>query len=638
MKNDIKLLSEQIGRIQEIMGITKKNLLSEQPVGTKVWEFLTFIFEKDATKLSAEEIGNKLKTLSNKLGDDVNMVSNAAETVIEKYKTGILTDGEKEFISSLIRTLDPVGVKSMALTAINFLKTSHPTSSDSLLKMLNDNSFKNEEIYPYIKKYFPTVDDVSLTLLRDEIQKNPIEFKPLPEPPKPEPIPEPKPEPEPIPEPDNVDDVIPKNVGEAEKVLKQTQDPNFFMMVLESFRQSPPISWIWDGISKIFNLKYTNVISATVDDITNRLELTYGEIIKKLESKENSNIDDEMKKLIGIYNEFLEKKDIATKNLYVEMSNTFKNDELIGRLFKEKNNILDKKTGEVIGTEPNHLYIKLYDDPKFHEIINILDNKSQSEIKKVELTYSKFNGSLRMWKNFTTIINPLNLVNGNIVKYGLAWSEFAQRLIFIVTHYSPNTLKEIAYNYKVLGRKRWLANGFGQKLVISLVQAPLLISVYRSISSSVQDFYDAKYRAKGQVPPKPNWWMVRDPEIDQYRNSIMGEFKLIVNNYLKNVNFVALHLETVGSWSLAAWGAFQAIPVNSSASQFIEQQKNVEDNAKKTSDSLFSDGKNDKQLQIVIDSLKVPTYEDTIKNVTDTIQNSGVKIENFDIFKKTNNK
>ena len=210
MKNTKKILTEEILRIQKIMGVIKEDILSEQPEDPKLLELITKIFKKDASKITSEDIAKEVESAAGRIKVNPQIVVDGFKSLLEKLKTSGLNDVDKEFMSSTIRAIDPIGIKTMADGIVNSIKNAQPHTFNQLLNMLHDPRYSNEELLPYLHKQFPNIDDASLTILRDEIQENPIEFKTQPEPiptpqPEPEPTPEPNPEPEPTPEPNPED-------------------------------------------------------------------------------------------------------------------------------------------------------------------------------------------------------------------------------------------------------------------------------------------------------------------------------------------------------------------------------------------------------------------------------------------------
>jgi hypothetical protein len=223
MKNNKKILTEEILRIQKIMGVIKEDILSESPEDPKLWELITKIFKKDASKITSEDITKEVESASERIKVNPQIVENGFKSLLEKLKTGGLNDADKEFMSSVLRALDPIGIKTMSNEVINALKSARPHAADEIINYLKDPRYSNEDILPYLQKQFPNIDDASLTILRDELQENPIEFKTQPEPiptpqPEPEPTPEPSPEPEPTPEPNPEDS---KKFNESLKKLME---------------------------------------------------------------------------------------------------------------------------------------------------------------------------------------------------------------------------------------------------------------------------------------------------------------------------------------------------------------------------------------------------------------------------------
>ena len=257
-KNNKKILTEEILRIQKIMGVIKEDILFEQPEAPKLFELITKIFNKDVSKITSEDVTKELENASNRIKVNPKLVADGFMSLLEKLETGALNDADKEFMSSTIRALDPIGVESMANGVVNSIKSTQPHTANQILDMLHDPRFPNEELLPYLQKQFPNIDDASLTILRDQLQETPIEFKSTPEP-KPQPEPNPEPTPEPTPKP------TPKKDGNLAKTLKE-----FFQVdnILDFFRYKTKTNlWLNSAFTKEDEKGFEDIMSDINDKI-----------------------------------------------------------------------------------------------------------------------------------------------------------------------------------------------------------------------------------------------------------------------------------------------------------------------------------------------------------------------------------
>lgn len=272
MKNK-KILTEEITRIKKMMGIKEDISPIEFGPKPKFIQFLESFFGKDIEALSKEEMIERFKNSGTKLSENAMLFGNALEDVISKLKKGVLGEAEKSFVSSVIRMINPNGVTKMAESIVDSIKKSQPNTADEVINMLLDPRYPNEELIPFLQKQFPQMDDISLTLLREELQKTEINVNPKfdikPEPPKPEPI---KPEP-PNPKP-----------------TPNTKDGGLGNMLIEFFKVQDFVDFLkykWDTnkwINKSFTTGQEKGFSAQMEKLNNEIVAIAEEYNKALNS------------------------------------------------------------------------------------------------------------------------------------------------------------------------------------------------------------------------------------------------------------------------------------------------------------------------------------------------------------------
>ena len=102
----------------------------------------------------------------------IELITQDYRRLLEKLKTGRLNDTEKVMMTELIRAINPIGVKSMVESVVNSIKSGQPNTANEILDMLHDPRYPNEELLPYLQKQFPDMNEVSLIIIREELQKN----------------------------------------------------------------------------------------------------------------------------------------------------------------------------------------------------------------------------------------------------------------------------------------------------------------------------------------------------------------------------------------------------------------------------------------------------------------------------------
>jgi len=393
--------------------------------------------------------------------------------------------------------------------------------------------------------------------------------------------------------------------------------------VLEGVFTSQPIS----PIAKLMHLNY-NKLMVTPNEIKRDLDDIFNRIMDKLERGEGTDIEGEQKELTAKFAQFLSKRDESHKMIFNQWMNDWKQDPRLNRLFNENLQTgLDASGKPIIVPEP--FYFKNgFTDPKFLEIIERFEKATgTTKIDEIKKTYSKYHGTIEMLKNMG------GLIKFRSGRYFLNLFELAQRLIGTVIFWTPNTLKELAYNKRMLGTKRWVGLGVGQKLVTSVLITPALLAAYKTLGSALQDMVNEERRVnatkEGKTPELVDWWLLDDNEWSKILSKYPG-YEGVGRVFLKNFgDFSLTNIESLGTkpaaWSLAAWYLINNLPKDFKPRQVKDQEESIKTNHTVTVDSLNQMAQQDPEIKKVVDSMKIQSYDTLVQNIDTTLKLSNLE-------------
>jgi hypothetical protein len=382
--------------------------------------------------------------------------------------------------------------------------------------------------------------------------------------------------------------------------------------VMEGIFTSQPIAYI----AKKMNLSYDKFMPKP-DEIKSQLDELYNKIMDRLERGYSTDPQEELDKITALYSQFLAKRDEAHKMIYNSWMNEWKSDPRLKRLFDPKDPFYFKDG---------------FKDIKFLQMMEAMENAKGTNIAEIKQTYSKLYGSGQLVKNFFGLFK---IGNRNIAAWGRYiknLGEFLQRLIGTIIVWTPNTLQEILHNRRVLGKRRWIGLGVGQKIVMSLVWVPTILAIYRTIGSAIQDKVNSKRQAnakEGETIELMDWWLLDDVEWSKIMKQSKGND---LNSYIKVLGFWgkswmklnganAKELGTApAAWSLAAWAYLQNPNLDFTPKDFKRKMDEVEKNSKLTIDDLHNTGNKDKDVKNIINSLNIPTYDTLSQRINDTMK------------------
>jgi hypothetical protein len=381
--------------------------------------------------------------------------------------------------------------------------------------------------------------------------------------------------------------------------------------VLEGIFTTFPVS----PIAKLMGIDYSKFMASPAE-LKRDLDEIFGRIVSKLESGVDTDITKEQKELIAKFNEFLSKRNESHKIIFTEWMNRWKQDPRLKRLFNEKD----------VNGDPEPFYFKNgFKDEKFIQIMDQFEKANGTDITSIRNTYNKIDQSIQMLKNIGGIVK-LHKVFG--LQYWINFWETFQRLLGTLLFWTPTTLKELNYNRKVLGNKRWVGLGVGQKLVTSGIMLPALLTVYKTFGSYVQDYVNTKRKAEA----KPNetveemkWWDLDDDEWSKVMNDKpgWGGFRQLVWDNFKDFSIASF--ENLGSkpaaWSLAAWAFINYEPSDIKASDFRQQVKSIEQNGKTVVDTMMQMAQQDPEIKKVVDSMNIQSYDTLVQKIDSALQN-----------------
>lgn len=401
--------------------------------------------------------------------------------------------------------------------------------------------------------------------------------------------------------------------------------------ILEGVFTSQPIS----PIAKMMHLSYDKIMLEPFK-IKQKMDEVFNEIVDKFERGVDTDVTKEQNQLTALFSQFLSKRNESHKMIYNTWMQEWKTDPRIKRLFNQKRII---ETGEIRNGKPitkeipEPFYFKeTFNDPKFLEMMDKFETAKGTNISQIKQTYSKYEGSIQFIKNTFGLLKVFNRPTNKAawVRYAINMGDFFQRLIGIVSVWTPNTFRELKHNQRVLGTKRWIGLGIGQKLVTSLVWVPTLLATYRTIGSAIQDWVNSDRQANakpGQELVLMDWWLLDDTEWSKIMDKDKDKGGL--NSYLKALGFFGsswkklngANFKELGTapaaWSLAAWAYLENPNFDFSPKDFKKQMDSVEVNSKNTLDTLNKD----KNVQNLINQHNLPTYDTLSTNINDTLKN-----------------
>lgn len=171
-----RIILEEINRISEIMGVSKKPLLVENRIFTKVLE-MTGAKDIDAimSKLEKKGVSQSERDLFSK--------------ILEKDAIDELTVIEQKLLSDVLRKIYAEEIlKSIEKLEVDILRKAldrngNPIGSqvlNDIHKLFRDTSFTNKEVTEYIdtelSSYVSGVNEINVKVWRDEFLKTPIEL------------------------------------------------------------------------------------------------------------------------------------------------------------------------------------------------------------------------------------------------------------------------------------------------------------------------------------------------------------------------------------------------------------------------------------------------------------------------------
>jgi len=384
--------------------------------------------------------------------------------------------------------------------------------------------------------------------------------------------------------------------------------------VLEGVFTSQPIS----PIAKLMGISYDKIMPKP-SEIKLQLEEVFDEIVMKFERGYDTDIQNEQDRLTAIFSKFLSKRNENHKVLYNTWMSEWMKDLRLKRLFTKDDDFYFKET---------------FNDPKFIEMMEKFETSTGRNISEIKQTYSKFYGSLQFVKSTVGVFKLFNTNRAAWMRYGLNMVDFFQRLFGTVVSWTPNTINELRHNKRVLGTKRWLGLGIGQKIVMSTVWVPLLLSTYRTIGSALQDYVNSKRQANakpGQKLELVQWWLLDDDEWSTLMRQDKNKGGL--NSFLKALSFFGTSFKKTNganikelatspaAWSLAAWAYLENPNFDFSPKELKQQMDSVETNSKVVLDDLQNTGAKDKEVKVVIDSLQISNYDTLSTKINDSLKN-----------------
>ena len=393
--------------------------------------------------------------------------------------------------------------------------------------------------------------------------------------------------------------------------------------VLEGVFTSQPIS----PIAKLMHLNY-NKLMVTPNEIKRDLDDIFNRIMDKLNRGEGTDIEGEQRELTAKFTQFLSKRDESHKMIFNQWMNDWKQDPRLKRLFNENLEIGLDARGKPISV-PEPCYFKYgFTDPKFLEIIERFEKATgTTKIDEIKKTYSKYYGTIEMLKNMGGL---LKFRSG---RYFLNLFELAQRLIGTVIFWTPNTLKELAYNKRMLGNKRWVGLGVGQKLVTSVIITPTLLAAYKTLGSAMQDMVNEERKVnatkEGKTPELVDWWLLDDNEWSTILSKYPG-YEGVGRVFLKNFgDFSLTNLESLGtkpaSWSLAAWYLINNLPKDFKPREVKKEEESIKTNHTVTVDTLNQMAEKDPEIKKVVDSMNIQSYDTLVQNIDTTLKLSNLE-------------
>lgn len=381
--------------------------------------------------------------------------------------------------------------------------------------------------------------------------------------------------------------------------------------VLEGIFTTSPVS----PIAKLMGINYSKYMASPAE-LKRDLDEIFGRIVTKLENGVDTDITKEQKELVAKLNEFLSKRNESHKIIFTQWMNIWKQDPRLMRLFSEK---------DVNGMPEPFYFRNGFKDEKFLQIMDQFEKANGTDVASIRKTYNKIDQSIQMLKNIGGILKVNKFFK---LEYWVNLLDLIQRLAGTLLFWTPTTLKELSYNRKVLGTKRWVGLGVGQKIVTSGIMLPLLLSMYKTFGSFVQDYVNTKNEAEakpGETVKKIKWYELDDDEWSKVMSENpgwLGLLQLFMDNFK---DFSITSFENLSAkpaaWSLAAWYLLNREPRDIKASEFKAQFKNIQDSGRVELDTVMKMAEKDPEIKKVVDSVNIQSYDSLVQKIDSTLQN-----------------
>ena len=385
-------------------------------------------------KIISEQVLSKLLELVEYFGKSKDEIINSiersglkeSERVAESFKNlldksiSALTPEEYKFISAVIRRIVPEVFVEFERNLVEIITSRNTVSGffDRVKTQLKNGTMTPQNFVAYIRNYYQKDINIDAVILYVEKLKNVSED---------------------IIPPENLLQKIWANIEKTTTSII-TIPGEFFKVLFNEISQTK-IPTLVSGLMKKMEINYQSY-ETTLKPIEEKMIEQYNMVMNKITTGKNYDFTMEIDNINKLLEQYRLEKVKGAKTFYDKFAFDLKQDNKFKPIFDEKSPFYIGKlftaNGEI------ELYTKIIDGY----------TSSQKILPKIEITVSKMEAA----KKLAAGLNPFNKNQKLEIS----------RLVNLFLTWSPRSFEEAAFNRGILGTRKWIIQGVGQKIVFSV--------------------------------------------------------------------------------------------------------------------------------------------------------------------------
>jgi hypothetical protein len=409
MKNSLKFQLDRMYRLMENKTPSNKKIISEQ-ILSKVFELVEY-FGK-----SKDEILNKIKGGGFKESE---RVAQSFENLLDK-EIRMLSQEEYQFVSAIIRRLAPEVFQTFERNLEQIITSRNTVSNffNNVKIKLADGTITPQDFVNYIRTTYQKEINIEAVILYVEKLKGVS------------------------------DDIIPpesilKRIWES---IKKTSTsiltiPGEFWNVLIYEIKNTRIPTLVSQFAQKMKTNYESYEN-TLKPLEEQMIAQYDMIMTKITTGKNYDFTTEINNINNLLENYRLLKVKGAKTFYDDFTNKLKKEDKFKELFTPESPFYIKKlfttNGEI------DFYIKLIDGYA----------SSQKILPKIEITISKMEAAIKLAKGLYPFDKTQKLDLTRLLNLFLTWS--------------PRSFEEASRNRDLMGTRKWVIKGVGQKIVFTV--------------------------------------------------------------------------------------------------------------------------------------------------------------------------